>query len=318
MAGFRKAILALWIGVGILLGACPQYAWSEGVLILKSRDIGPFQQAVDGLTAVLDSAGVRVVTYIHESEEGAEPLDLVRIVAEEDLTIVVPIGTVATDRVLELHLDIPTVFCMVLDPVGRGFVVDLERPGGSTTGVEMNIPISAQFEALRETVPDAKRVGVLYSTTRNRQLIDQAVGIADSMGLKLVPAEISSDEAVPHVLRDLIGGIDVLWGIADPVAFSSISTEHIILTTLRNRVPFMGLSASFVKAGALLALSCNYEDIGRQAGEKVLLIMAGESPGSIPVTFPRATALHLSLKTARLIGIDIPAAVVSKAKEVRQ
>ncbi len=317
MVGLKKAICALWIGLAALLVWCPS-AWSDGVLILQSRDIGPFKQAVEGLTAVLDSAGVRVVVRVHDLKDGGEPPDLAQIVGEEDVTVIVPVGTVATDRVLEQGLSIPVVFCMVLDPVGRGFVRDLERPGGIITGVEMNIPISAQFEALKETVPRARRVGVLYSTDRNRELIDKAIGIADSMGLKLVPARIKSDEAVPHVLRDLIGGVDVLWGLADPVAFSGISTEHIMLTTLRNRVPFMGLSASFVKAGALLALSCDYYDVGCQAGEQVLRVLEGESPGDIPVSFPRATALHLSLKTARLIGIDIPSSVVAKAREVRQ
>ncbi len=317
MVGLRRAIYTLAVGFAVLLAWCPD-ARSDGVLILESRDIGPFQQAVEGLTAVLDSAGVRVVIRVHESGDRGGAPDLAQIIGEEDISVIVPVGTVATGRVLDEGLDIPAVFCMVLDPVGRGFVTDLEQPGGAMTGVEMNIPIPAQFEALKETVPRATRIGVLYSTDRNRELIEQAIGIADSMGLKLVPAAITSDEAVPHVLRDLIAGIDVLWGLADPVAFSGISTEHIILTTLRSRVPFMGLSASFVKAGALLALSCDYHDVGRQAGEKVLRVLAGEAPGSIPVTFPRATDLHLSLKTARLIGIDIPTSVVAKAKEVRQ
>ena len=140
MVGLRKAIYTLAVGFAVLLAWCPD-ARSDGVLILKSRDIGPFQQAVEGLTAVLDSAGVRVVVRVHESRDRGEAPDLAQLIAEEDVNVIVPVGTVATDRVLEQGLDIPAVFCMVLDPVGRGFVNDLEQPGGAMTGVEMNIPI---------------------------------------------------------------------------------------------------------------------------------------------------------------------------------
>ncbi|MCK4548334.1 MAG: ABC transporter substrate-binding protein [Candidatus Eisenbacteria sp.] len=316
MVGLRNMLLTLVISLGLVLSWCPG-AWSNGVLILNSRDIGPFRQAVEGLTGALDAAGVNVVVMLSSEEPEAEAR-FAEVIVEEGIEVVVTVGTVATDRVLSMNMDLPTVFCMVLDPEGKGFVDDPKQPGGCTTGVEMDIPIQAQLEALRETVPGARRIGVLYSTDRNRRLIELAAGIADSMGLKLVPAEVASDEAVPKVLRDLTRDVDALWGIPDPIAFSSISTEHIILTTLRCGIPFMGLSASFVKAGALLALSCDYQDMGRQASENVLQILAGQSAGGIPVSSPRATALHLSLRTARLIGIEIPSPVVAKAKEVRK
>jgi putative ABC transport system substrate-binding protein len=317
MVGLRKAVLAMAIGLALVGLWCPE-ARPDGVLILKSRDIGPFQEAAAGLASVLDSAGVRVVIHMHSPGESGDAPTLAEVIAAEDVDLLVTVGTVATDRVLELASNIPTVFCMVLDPVGRGFVRDLGKPGGRVTGVEMDIPIEAQLEALKQTVPKARRIGVLYSTERNRQLVDQATGIADSMGLKLIPAEVMSDEALPRVLRKLTGEIDALWGVPDPVAFSNVSTKHIILTTLRGRIPFMGLSASFVKAGALLALSCDYYDVGCQAAETALEVLHGHSPGEIPVCRPRATALHLSLKTARLIGIDIPPSVLTEAKEIRQ
>lgn len=315
MAVLKQAACALAICLGILLLWCPD-GWSDGVLVLKSRDVGPFRQAAEGLTTVLDSAGVRVHEYMHGSEGEREALE--QTITASDYEVVVAVGTVATEEVLVLGLDIPVVFCMVLDPVGRGFVLDLDQPGGSVTGVALDIPIDAQFEALRETVPGVKRVGVLYSTARNRELVGEALAVADRLGLRLVPAEITSEEAVPRVLRALTNDIDALWGIADPVTFSNVSTEHVILHTIRNSVPFMGLSASFVKAGALLALSCDYYDVGSQAGEIVLQVLEGRSPGDIAVAFPRATALHLSLRTARLIGKEIPDGVVAKAKEVRR
>jgi len=95
--------------------------------------------------------------YLRRNEEGEvleTPSDMFTRVAEtiasENIEVLVTVGTVATDRVLSQTLDVPTVFCMVLDPVGRGFVDDLGNPGGLMTGVEMDIPIQAQLEALRD------------------------------------------------------------------------------------------------------------------------------------------------------------------------
>jgi putative ABC transport system substrate-binding protein len=317
MSAWMRTLRAVATALAVLLGGSAS-ASAEGILVLQSGDIGPFEEAGRGLLETLEKAKVRVVVRTHGENDGEDMTALAELIQAEKIQVVVTIGTVATEDFLAQNLAVPAVFCMVLDPVGRGFVQDLKEPGGRTTGIEMGIPLQAQFAALKATVPKAKRVGVLYSTERNREIIRQATSIADSMGLELIAAEVTSDEAVPSVLRDLMERIDVLWGIADPVAFSSLSTEHILLTTLRGRIPLMGLSASFVKAGALLALSCDYMDIGRQAGETVLKVLAGGNPGEIPVSFPRATALHLSLKAARLIGIEIPSAVVARAKEVRE
>jgi len=317
MLGLKKTACALLVSLGVLLAWCSE-GLPHGVLIIQSRDVGPFREAIEGLSAVLESEGV----HIHLCTDGpcasGQREALVDSIDATGVSVLVTVGTVVTEQILRSELGLPVVFCMVLDPVGRGFVQDLEHPGGWATGVALDIPIDAQFQALKETVPDAHRVGVLFSTPRNQELVQEARGVAEKLGLTLVPAEITSEEAVPRVLRNLTSEIDALWGIADPIAFSNVSTEHLILHTIRNRIPFMGLSASFVKAGALLALSCDYRDIGRQAGETVLKILQGQNPREVPVSFPRTTALHLSLRTARLIGTDIPTSVIEKACEVRE
>lgn len=316
MSGLRHTACAVLISLGVLFVGCSE-AWSQKVLVLQSRDIEPFRQAVEGLKSVLESSHIETIVQTHGSAKSGESQTLAETAASLGVSVLVTVGTVATDDVLAQHIDVPLVFCMVLDPVGRGFVDSLDEPGGAVTGIALDIPLEAQFKALEEVLPEARRIGVLYSTPRNKELVREAEVVADRLGLQLVPAEIASEQAVPSVLRNLTDEIDALWGIADPVAFSNVSTEHLILHTIRNRIPFMGLSASFVKAGALLALSCDYHDVGRQTGETVLEVLKGRLPGDIPVSFPRATALHLSMRTARLIGVEIPPEVVEKAKEVR-
>ena len=92
--------------------------------------------------------------------------------------------------------------------------------------------------------------------------------------------------------------------------------SHYLLHTLRTGTPFMGLSPSFVKAGAILALSCDYSDIGKQAAEIAGRILNGENPGDIDVTVPRKFSLHINLRIANQIGMHIPDSVVRLADEV--
>jgi len=93
--------------------------------------------------------------------------------------------------------------------------------------------------------------------------------------------------------------------------------EFIFLYTLRNKLPFMGLSPAFVKAGALMALAVDYQEVGAQCGGLAARILSGESPSSLPVTTPHKAILHINLKTAETIGIKIPAERLKGAVVVR-
>jgi putative ABC transport system substrate-binding protein len=81
----------------------------------------------------------------------------------------------------------------------------------------------------------------------------------------------------------------------------------ILLYTLQNKIPFMGLSPAFVKAGALLALDADYQEVGAQCGGLAAKILTGDRPSSLPITTPQRATLHVNLNTAEIIGIKIPA-----------
>lgn len=126
------------------------------------------------------------------------------------------------------------------------------------------------------------------------------------MGLELVAAPVTSEDQLPKALESLEKNVDALWSVADSTAFSPGSVEFILLHTLRNKIPFVGLSPAFVKAGALMALAVDYEAVGRQCGEQAVKILDRQPPASLPVTTPEKLTLHVNLKTAETIGLTIP------------
>jgi putative ABC transport system substrate-binding protein len=112
--------------------------------------------------------------------------------------------------------------------------------------------------------------------------------------------------------------IDALWSVADSTVFASDrSIEFLLRQTLQYKIPFMGLSPAFVKAGALLALSVDYRDIGWQCGEQAALVLHGRTPASLPVTTPRRVTLYINTNVARAIGVEIPPGTMAQAVILR-
>jgi putative ABC transport system substrate-binding protein len=109
--------------------------------------------------------------------------------------------------------------------------------------------------------------------------------------------------------------VDALWTVADSGVFTPQTTPTLLLAALRHRMPLIGLSPGHVRSGALAALVVDYEEVGRQTAELVVRVL--EAPSSeVPVTAPRRVTLALNLKTAELLGLQIPKELLEEARIV--
>jgi putative ABC transport system substrate-binding protein len=241
----------------------------------------------------------------------AEPEAEQRIIAS--ITAVQPallltLGSTATRLAQRQFPELPGVFAMVMSP----------HRSPCMTGVTLDIPIEQQFSLLQSVLPRLRSAGVVYNPNENSLLIAEAETTAAAMGFTLIKKTITHASEVPQALNELKQKkIDCLWVVPDQTVFSSYkSVQFVILHTLQNRIPCMGLSSSFVKAGALLSLACSPEDIGAQAGEIAAEILAGTAPCDIPVAAPRTTSFALNARIARQLGIAIPPRIMAAAQEV--
>lgn len=297
----------------------PCFADEEIVIaIIKCHDIEPYNAALKGFNKYLRTRGIKALLLNYDmkwSEEEGRKITKEVISKKPDL--VLTLGTRATQIALRDIKDLPIVFSAVLNPVDSGLAKSMKSSGNNLTGASMDIPVKTQFEWLKKVVPNVKKIGALYNPDETKAVIDEASKIAETMKLRLIAMPVYSERDVPKATQNLTRKIDALWAVADSTVFSSPqSAKFIILHTLRARIPFIGLSRAFVRAGALLALSCNYEDVGRQSGELAVRILAGEKPSRIPITVPRKISLSLNLRVAEQIGIKIPSYIVDKADEV--
>jgi putative ABC transport system substrate-binding protein len=297
--------LLIWLAA---LGSGVGFAGARDlVTVIKTREAEPYETALKILQKTLKEKGVEAQfgeVLLPDDSRGKD--DRLAEVRKKNPQLLITLGSAATERAAKVIKDTPVLFCMVLNPQASGFVRSMSASGNNLTGASLDIAPQVQFEAIRSVVPHAKKIGVIYNPQETEGVIQQARKAAREMGLELVAVPISSGDKVPDALRTLDKSVDALWSVADSTTFTPASMEFIFLHTLRSKLPFMGLSPAFVKAGALLALAIDYQEVGAQCGGLAAKILSGESPSALPITTPQKTTLHVNLKTAETLGLKIP------------
>lgn len=304
----EKFFCSICLCLSILLSSAPITLARDLVVVVKSREVEPYEIALKSLRRTLREKGYDPIIGEYLLPEGSkERYALVADIRRRDPRLIVTLGSSATSHISKAVKDTPVAFCMVLNPLASGFIRSMSASGNNLTGASLDIPIPVQFEALRSIVPFVRKVGVIYNPQETESVVQEARKAAKEMGLELVSIAINREEKVPEALRALDKSVDALWSVADSTIFSSGSMEFILLHTLRNRIPFMGLSPAFVKAGALIALDADYREVGAQCGELTIKVLMGGQPSSLPITTPQKATVHINLKTAETIGLKIPA-----------
>lgn len=304
--------------MGCLLALAPAYAPAEtlDIAIVTSRDIAPYRAARQGFVDALAAAGVSYrVEEHHAGSDEASGRELAQRIRSHRPDLILTIGSAATQEVSRRIQDIPIVFSLVLQQGGEG-EDEVGSLGKNVTGASMYIPLEVQFEKIREAIPAARRFGVLYNPAETGRTVEAAARVAQRLGVELVAVPVRSEAEVVEKIEGLDGKVDLLWSVADSTVFTPQSVHYILLNTLRRKIPFVGLSPSYVRAGALLSLSCDYEDVGRQSGEAALRILRGADPGQIPVTAPRSVSFFVNLNTARQLEVALSEAVLGGAEVV--
>jgi putative ABC transport system substrate-binding protein len=286
------------------------------ILILQSESEAAFDEAVGALRSQLgrehSSEALRV--EVRDLSKFSDPdTELASVVALLKPNLMITLGSQATSWAQSSIRNTPLLFGMVLDPEAQGIAP--AKALSPMTGVSMQIPLAEQFSRLKQVLPGVKRLGTVYDV-RNQALVDQARREVGRHGITLVGTPVRSAAEVPEAFRGLAGRVDALWSFPDTTVYSREAAQFILLFSFRNRLPLMGFSRGYVRAGALFALYADYKDVGRQLADVAHEILAGRSPRDIPVVAPRRHALALNMRVAEALGTQIPANVSASAEEL--
>jgi putative ABC transport system substrate-binding protein len=295
--------------VGILMGAT-ETAWSRGWLAAFFRR--------------LDELGWRegrnLVTQVQWWNDQPQQI---RVWAAELIARSPDVAVTFTNLALEVLKpiagDVPIVFTGVGDPVGSGFVANLAHPGGNITGFASHESSlgGKWLEVLKETAPHITRaLVIMHPETLSQQAMWQSIQEAGPrLAIKTTAGGAHNAAEIEHVIASFAqkpdGGLVVL-----PHALTVFNASVIIALAQRYRMPDVHALAEAVAVGGLVSYGINWNDQFRRVAEYVNRILKGTKPADMPVEQPTNFQLVINLKTAKMIGLEIPPTLLTRADEV--
>lgn len=278
--------------------------------MIISQEAAPYKEVLSGFRQYLNQHGANTILEEYSLQNDAtKAVQILQEIKKKGARVILTVGSLATQAAIKEVGEIPIVACLVVN-------ANEIQKATNATGVVVDFPLEIQFQWLQRFLPGNRTVGVLFNPRENREKIDAATKIASNLGLKLVAREVETPQALPDALDSLAKEADVLWGVTDQMVLSPQTAEPILLFSFRNRIPFTGLSVSWVKAGALYALDRDYTDLGTQCGEMALKVLQGARASSLPPVSPRKVIYALNLKTAQQMKVEIPQSLIDGAQQV--
>jgi putative ABC transport system substrate-binding protein len=238
--------------------------------------------------------------------------------ARREVTVLAAAGITAASAAKAATTTIPIVFGMGADPVERGFVASLSRPGGNLTGVSLlNVELGPKrLELMRELVPSASGIALLVNPT-NRLTEPLTRGVetaARALGQQLHLVQASSESDFDQVFASLARRRDALV-IANDGLFINRPAQLGALSA-RHAVPAIFQSREFAAAGGLMSYGGDFFDAYRQVGVYAGRILKGERSADLPVVQATKVEMIVNLKTAKALGINVPLPLLGRADEV--
>jgi putative ABC transport system substrate-binding protein len=213
---------------------------------------------------------------------------------------------------------IPIVFGSVGDPVGIGLVQSLSRPGGNITGLATYVPgdyLAKVIETLREIVPAASKIAILINPGNqvHRLIVDQEVPrTAQNLGVDLPIIEARTVEEIDVAFASAVAQhADAVVVLADAL----LNTRAPPIAA-KFHLPSLSLFPLFTANGGLIAYGPDLDDLFRRAGGYIDKILKGTKPADLPVQQPTKFKLVINMKTAKALGLAVPASLLVRADEV--
>jgi len=244
--------------------------------------------------------------------------DLVR----EKVHLIVTWSTPAALAAKHASKTIPIVIGFTADPVGSGIVASLARPGGNVTGwTHVGLELRAKYlDLLKEAVPDAKRVGVLWNPSNqvHKPSLQVLEAAAHRLDVQLELAGVSDPEKLDGTFTNLAArGVQGL--IVFPDGMFVAQKARIIALAARERLPALYGIREYAQAGGLLFYGADLAEMQRRVGATLAdKILKGARPAELPVERPTRFELVVNQKTARALGLTLPQSLLLQANEVIQ
>ncbi len=234
----------------------------------------------------------------------------------DKVDLIVAIATPTAVAAAKATRDIPIVISAITDPVGAKLVESLERPGRNVTGTTDLSPVKDQLALFKEIALGVRRIGIIYNAGEPNSvtLVKLARQAARELGYEIVEATVANSAGVMAAAKSLVGRADAVYVPTDNTVVSAL--EAVVKVCQDNDMPLITGDTDSVARGSIAALAIDYYELGRQTGDMIARILKGANPAEMPVETLKNFELHVNVKSARAMGVELPEAFVKRAAKV--
>lgn len=213
--------------------------------------------------------------------------------------------------------DIPIIYSAVTDPVLAEIASEDKMPVGNITGTSDKLPIKEQLEMIRAILPNAKTIGIMFSTSEVNSIsaIEEYKELAPNYGFEIVDLGISTTADIPLAADRLLEQVDAISNLTDNTVVSSLPL--LLDKANEKNIPVFGSEIEQVRIGSLAAMGIEYIELGIQTGKMAAQVLKGEKKASeMAYEVFVNPSFYLNTQVAEKLGITVPEELIAEAKEV--
>lgn len=262
-----------------------------------------------GFIKALDDSGIN---YTVDQQNAAGDQSTCQTIASKLVNdgndLILSIATPAAQAVAGATSDIPVLVTAVTDPAASDLVESNDAPGGNVSGTSDLTPVKEQISLLKQILPEAKTVGILYASAESNSEIQakMAKEAIEAEGMTAVDYTVSSSNEIQTVVTSMVGKVDAIYAPTDNTIAAGMTTVAMVAN--ENGLPTICGEEGMVKAGGLATYGIDYFELGYLTGQQAVKILKdGEDISKMPIEYLPAEKCKLSVneETAKTLGIDV-------------
>lgn len=323
---FKKAICLVLCLLGVFtICSCGQEKGTKKITIIQFVSASALDDACAGVVEALESAGFvdgeNIELVIQNPQGDFNTLGIMAQNAVKSSDLIVAIATpvaLAVKAECEKQMsDVPVLFTAVTDPVASELVTSNENPGGNITGTNDMNPVKEQIELVKKLNPNAKKIGLIYTTSEPNSLIQINIAkkIAAKEGLEVAIQTVVSVNDIKTMISALVSkGVDAIYLPTDNNIASAITT--VTQVTNEAGIPTICGEEGMVSGGGTITLGINYKNLGIITGQMAVEVLNGKDVSTMSVRGLTDFTLVINKKVAEDSNINIPEQLLEEADRV--
>ena len=296
---------------------------SYSIGIEQFAEHGSLDNCREGFLAGLEEEGIKegdnlTVKYKNAAADMGTAKQISDSLVSDKVDLVCAIATPSAQSAYNaaMKADIPVIYTAVTDPVAAELADKDGKPVGEVTGTSDKLPVEEQLKMIREMLPDAEKIGIMYTTSEANSVsaIEEYKSLVEKYDFELVEKGITTTADVSLAADDLLSKVDCITNLTDNTVVASLPT--ILDKANEKKIPVFGSEIEQVKIGCLAAEGIDYIALGKQTGKMAAKVLKGEEKAS-EQNFETITepGFYVNNKVAENLGITVPDDLANNAVE---